>query len=91
MAAFLNVYEAVRTLRPNWVERRGAEAGRQPAVYLNGVLTPGGIGVLSGVDPDLVLEVCYLSTLEANVRFGSSNGSGAILIKTRHGPAIACR
>lgn len=82
-----SVYEAVRALRPRWLQSRGGasirHAQRQtPRVYLDGQLH-GGLDDLWSLAPQEVSELRFLNASDATTRFGTNHIGGAIVISTR--------
>ena len=82
-----SVYEAVRALRPRWLQPRGGasirNATRETArVYMDGQLF-GSINDLWSLVPGEIGEIRYLSSSDATTRFGTNHIGGAIVIQTR--------
>jgi hypothetical protein len=82
-----NLYDAVATLRPNWLRTRGQisigdpEAG-QVVVYLNNIRA-GGADYLRQVSAPEVVSLQYFDEVEASARFGvKQDGGAAIVIHT---------
>jgi hypothetical protein len=77
-----NVYDAVRMLRPNFLNPHGrttingADTG-YPKVYLDRNLL-GDINSLKTLNPNGIREIHYYNGAEASSRFGLDNVSGAI-------------
>jgi xylan 1,4-beta-xylosidase len=81
---YQNVYEAVLSLRSNWLSARGIDSFRAPSqvwVYLDGARL-GGLQTLTTVSTQGVSSVSHLSGLEATARWGIGHSAGAILIET---------
>jgi hypothetical protein len=80
-----NCYEAVETLRPFWLIKRGArdlgDAG-QIWVY-EGNVRLGGIEALRGINASNVAVMHFLSSSTANQRWGAGHEHGVILVETR--------
>ena len=81
------VYEAVRALRPRWLQARSGATlrSRQPQtamVYIDGQLR-GGLGELWNLLPTEVSEIRFMSASDATTRFGTNHIGGAIVIMTR--------
>jgi hypothetical protein len=82
-----NMYDAVRTLRPEWLRvqptiiRSGAEGS--VLVYLDGVQY-GDPSALRQISVGVVQEVRYLSAPEAQARYGTQDLHGVIAVTTRH-------
>ncbi len=82
-----SLYEAVRALRPRWLQARNSATLRDPMpqtprVYLDGQPF-GGIYDLRSLLPGDVGEVRYLSASDATTRFGTNHLAGAIIVTTR--------
>lgn len=82
-----DAYEAVRLLRSAWLRRRGVATPRDPrggeiVVYVNGVRM-GGVGSLSTIRVEQVIELRYLSASDATMRYGTGHPAGAIEVRTR--------
>jgi hypothetical protein len=85
----LNVYEAIRRLKPTWLTGRGqstlAEPGREAIrVYLDG-MPNGDVSTLARVPVRNVGRIQFLDARTATLRFGTGHADGAILVSTRHG------
>src|SRR5688572_26462912 len=94
-AEFVTAYDIVRTLRPGLLVSREIARGRQPQgtlwqsshgikVYLDGIAY-GGLESLATIPAASVLDVRWLSALDATTRFGTGNTAGAILVTSRSG------
>ena len=85
-ARVTDVYQAVSQLRPHFLRRRAARpsvTSAAPAitVYLDD-LPYGGVESLHQIPLERVRVIRYLSAMSAEVRFGGSHPSGAILVTT---------
>ena len=81
------VYEAVRALRPRWLQARSGASLRSPEpqtamVYIDGQLR-GGLGEMWNLLPTEVSEIRFMSASDATTRFGTNHIGGAIVITTR--------
>ena len=81
------VYEAVRALRPRWLQARAGATfqnrERQTAmVYIDGQLR-GNLSEMWTLLPTEVQEVRFMSAADATTRFGTNHVGGAIVITTR--------
>jgi hypothetical protein len=86
-ATAANLYDAVRKLRPEWLERRRAASLRQEvelAVYHDNMRV-GGPDALRSIEIGAVRDVRFLSASEAQGRFGVGHPIGAIVVRTRGG------
>lgn|SRR5512142_409115 len=86
-----NLFDAIRQLRPRWMERGGPTALRGPGaqgsltVYVDRV-REGGTEALRSVPLGLVESVRYLTPSQAQGEFGLDNIYGAIQVTTRRAP-----
>jgi hypothetical protein len=83
-----NVYQAVDRLRPDWMRGRGPNPGgnplgNMPVIYVGGVRQQGGPTVLRNIRVEEVVEVRYLSGVDATTRYGTDHAAGAILVTVR--------
>lgn len=81
------VFEAVRALRPRWLQARNmaslrSQARHTPRVYVDGHFR-GEINELSRLVPHEVAEIRFMSASDATTRFGTNHIAGAIVITTR--------
>ena len=92
---FANAYDMVRTLRPTMLTTRGLTRAAQPRsamwesngdikVYLDG-MRYGGVESLRTISAVNVVEVRWLSAVDATVRYGTGNAAGAIVVTSRSG------
>ncbi len=83
-----NLYEAVRRLRPRFLNARGPSGIANPSAGVVQVSVDGGplssASVLQNFLPNSVREVRFLSSADAAQRFGTTaNGGGVILVRSR--------
>ena len=81
------VFEAVRALRPRWLQARNVASLRSqtrhtPRVYVDGHFR-GEVNELSRLVPHEVAEIRFMSASDATTRFGTNHIAGAIVITTR--------
>ncbi len=81
------VFEAVRALRPRWLQTRNvsslrSQERRTPRVYVDGQLR-GEVNELSRLVPHEVAEMRFMSASDATTRFGTNHIAGAIVVTTR--------
>lgn len=82
-----DVYQAVSQLRPDFLKRRGSarssvmSPNASVAVYLDD-LPYGGADALHNIPLDRVRMIRYVSPVSANLRYGGTHPSGAILVTT---------
>jgi hypothetical protein len=90
---FATAYEIVRTLRPNMLVSRDFSARPKPTgqhwqathgikVYLDGV-PYGGVGSLASIPANAVLEIHWLSALDATTRYGTGHAAGVVAVTSR--------
>ncbi|MHB1312723.1 MAG: hypothetical protein ACYC3L_11975 [Gemmatimonadaceae bacterium] len=82
---FSNAYDAVKALRGNWLNVRGAESFRYPLsiqVYLDDTHV-GDISTLSGIASPPIQYIRWYSGQEATAKWGIDHGAGAIYVSTR--------
>ncbi len=82
-----NAYEAVRRLRPRWLQSRGAGSigtleRDTPRIYVDGQLY-GEAESLRTLDTREIQELRYMSASDATTRYGTNHTAGAILVVTR--------
>ena len=76
-----SAYEAVRRLRPAWLQARGRSP--LPVVYRNNSRWGGDPRSLESIRIDSVSEMRFLSASDATTRYGSGFTGGVILVATR--------
>ncbi len=84
---FANAYEAVETLRPNWLRTRGVDSfgdHTEVQVYM-GNSRLGGVETLRTIELMGIVYIRYFDGLEASARWGLNHGEGAILVSMRPG------
>ncbi len=74
-------YEAVRRLRPAWLQTRGRSS--LPVVFRNNSRWGGDPRSLESIRIDSVAEMRYLSASDATTRYGTGFTGGVILVVTR--------
>ena len=90
-----STYDLVRRLRPSMLVAHGTQAGPQSRspiweansgikVYLDG-LRYGTVESLATIPANNVVEVRWLSAMDATTRFGTGNAAGAIAVTSRSG------
>lgn len=91
---YADSYTVVRRFRPWWLTGRragsyGIDVGNvgEPyvKVYVDGILSSQGTRHLNAIAAQDVLEIRYLSPIDATLRFGTGHSAGAILVTTRAG------
>jgi hypothetical protein len=89
-ASVSNLFDAIRQLRPRWMERGAPTAMRGPqyqgglVVYVDRV-REGGTDALRNIPLGLVQSVRYLTASQAQGEFGLDNIQGAIQVVTQRG------
>lgn len=80
-----DAFAAVEALRPSWLRQRGSSSFSRPEyikAYHDG-MPLGSVAGLRRVATDEILSIQWLNGSDATQRFGTDNGSGAILVTTR--------
>lgn len=85
--AATNAYGLIRSLRPHWLQGRGAKSVRYAeasyaVVYVDGSRR-GDINSLSTVFTENIAVIQFLNASDAIIRFGPDHPGGAILITLR--------
>jgi hypothetical protein len=81
---FDNAYEAVETLRSNWLQARGLEnsnTGATMLVYLNDTRL-GDLSDLKTIPIRQVYSIRHLTGIEATARYGVEHTAGAVMVST---------
>lgn len=80
----LNALDAIRRLRPRWLQARGATAGgsNEPVAILDGARL-GSPNALASVAVSDVAEMIYVNSRDATLRYGTGFPGGAIEVRTR--------
>ncbi len=76
--------DAVRSLRPNWLNQRGQgsfRGGVPVRVYIDGV-PRGTAEALRAVPLHTIASIQYLGSREATQRWGTDHASGVIMVRT---------
>ncbi|MCY3546497.1 MAG: hypothetical protein OXH51_06950 [Gemmatimonadetes bacterium] len=81
------VFDAVRALRPRWLQPRNmgslrSQVQQTPRVYVDGQFR-GDLVELSRYAPNEVEEIRYMNASDATTRFGTNHVAGAIIVTTR--------
>ena len=77
----LSAYDAVRQLRPAWLQVRGRSA--LPVVFRNNARWGDDPRSLESIRMNIVTEMRFLSASDATTRYGSGFTGGVILVVTR--------
>jgi hypothetical protein len=83
--SFPSVYDAVETLRSNWLRTRGQDSFSTPTeiqVYMDNVRM-GGVATLRSISPSTVTYIQWYNANDATARWGIGHGAGAIYVSTR--------
>lgn len=81
---FTNVFDAVQSLRSNWLLTKGPDSFRTPTevqVYLDNVRM-GGVQTLRTISTETVKWVRYYDGLAASARWGLDHGQGVVFVST---------
>jgi hypothetical protein len=82
-AGYPDAFATVQSLRPQWLQRRGANSRAQSIkVYLDGSLL-GGPELLRQITTRSIGSIRYMTPLEASERYGLDHDLGAIIVTTR--------
>lgn len=76
-----SAYEAVRRLRPAWLQARGRSP--LPVVYRNNARWGDDPSSLESIQIDIITEMRFLSASDATTRYGTGFTGGVILVVTR--------
>lgn len=82
---FHDVYDAVASMRANWLQLRGPDSFVRPSqilVYLDDIRV-GGIETLHSIPIGSVQYLRHIDGLEATSRWGVDHGAGVIFVSTR--------
>ena len=77
---FYSAYDAIASLRPLWLSKRGPDGEIQVYVDENHV---GGIDMLRGLRTTSISMIRHLDGIQAAARYGLGHDQGAILVSTR--------
>jgi len=86
---YTTVYDAVESLRGNWLQTRGTDSFQSPSqvkVYLDNTMF-GGVESMRNISTNTISFVRYFDGVSATARWGLDHGAGVIYISSR--PAIA--
>ena len=81
---FKNAYDAVSSLRSNWLQARGSDSFRAPSivwVYFDSTKL-GGVETLSAIPVTQVTYIEHFDGTDATVRYGVGHGAGVIFVST---------
>lgn len=82
--SYHTAYEAVASLRPQWLRTRGVDSFRAPTqvqVYLDNMRL-GGVNALQQIPTVAVYWIRWYDGLDATARWGLDHGQGAIFVST---------
>lgn len=82
-----SAYEVIQDVRPQWLRTRGRDSIHNPGevmVYLDGV-EYGSVDSLRELSAENIDSVEYLSSREAQYRFGTGNTQGAMIVHMKGG------
>lgn len=80
--AALDLYDAVRRLRPRWL--RAGASGILPSVIIDGSPQSQGLDILRSYRATDVAELRFMNSSDATTRYGTGHAGGAIIVNTRH-------
>src|SRR5262245_54511532 len=81
---FTNVYDAVQSLRSNWLQKRGTDSFSKPGqiwVYMDGTKL-GGLEALRSIAVTGVAFVRHFDGASATARWGLDHGQGVIFVSS---------
>lgn len=79
-----DVYEALRRLRPHFLQGRGTSSMQSTGVAVYFENTPAGsVEVLKGLRIEHIREVRFLNSSAATLRFGTGHTDGAVVVTLR--------
>jgi hypothetical protein len=81
---FNNAYDAVSSLRSNWLQARGSDSFRTPSViwvYFNSTKL-GGVETLSAIPVAQLSYIQHFGGVDATVRWGVGHSAGVIYVST---------
>ena len=81
---FSNAFDAVSSLRSNWLQVRGADSFRTPSivwVYFNSTKL-GGVETLSAIPVAQLTYIQHFDGVDATVRWGVGHSAGVIYVST---------
>ena len=82
--SYTTAFEAVSSLRPQWLRTRGVDSFRAPTqiqVYLDNMRL-GGVNSLQQIPSVAVYWIRWYDGLDATARWGLDHGQGAIYVST---------
>ena len=82
--SFTTTYDAVVSLRPNWLRTRGVDSFRAPTqiqVYLDN-MRMGGVNTLQQIPASAVYWIRWYDGIDASARWGLDHGQGVIYVST---------
>lgn len=86
-AQVTNAFDAVRRLRPHFLQSRGPSSiqtpgADQPVVYMNGMRV-GSPETLDTIRANEIETITYISPSDATTRYGTGHAGGVIEVKTK--------
>ena len=81
-ASAANLYDAVRSLRPNWLRVVRAGNPTRVQVYLDNTRI-GGVDALRSLPPQGIAYLRWYDPISASARWGLDHENGAIVVSTR--------
>ena len=81
----LNLYDAVRAVRPNWLRARSPNSFQRPGqvqVYFDDTRV-GGVETLRNLPTQGVMYIRWYDPISASSRWGLDHDQGAIVVSTR--------
>jgi hypothetical protein len=85
---FTDVYQAVESLRSNWLIPRGTDSFRTPSqvIVVFDDTQLGDVSTLRTINITSVVYIRYYNGVEATARWGLDHGGGVIFVSSRNTP-----
>jgi hypothetical protein len=80
-----NAYDIVSTLRPRWMQTRGADSFQRPTeiqVYVDNTRLTNGLNGLREISSLAISKMEWVNPIDASARWGLDHGQGAIVVIT---------
>jgi hypothetical protein len=84
-SSLANAYDIVSTLRPRWMQTRGADSFQRPTevqVYVDNTRLSNGINGLREISSLAISKIEWVNPIDAAARWGLDHGQGAIVVIT---------
>ena len=80
-----NAFDIVSTLRPRWLQTRGADSFQRPTeiqVYVDNTRLTNGLNGLREISSLAISRMEWVNPIDASARWGLDHGQGAIVVIT---------